>query len=76
MGADHGGRPDEDEKHSTAMKAKLTDGRIVELQPDDFNPFGQIYLSKLVARGQTSLWDGASKRGDRIVKPHRLERTK
>lgn len=33
------------------MKAKLTDGRIVRLKPDDFNPFGQIYLSRLVARG-------------------------
>lgn len=33
------------------MKAKLTDGRVVELQPDDFNPVGQIYLSKLVQRG-------------------------
>ena len=33
------------------MKATLTDGRIVELQPGDFNPVGQIYLSKLVERG-------------------------
>ncbi len=33
------------------MKAKLTDGRTVELQPEDFNPAGQIHLSKLVERG-------------------------
>ena len=32
-------------------KATLTDGRIVELERGDFNPFGQIYLAKLVARG-------------------------
>ena len=34
-----------------SMKAKLTDGRVVELQPEDFNPVGQIYVSKLVERG-------------------------
>jgi hypothetical protein len=33
------------------MKAKLTDGRIIELESGDFNPFGQIYLSRLVNRG-------------------------
>lgn len=33
------------------MTAKLTDGRTAELKPDDFNPVGQIYLSKLVDRG-------------------------
>ena len=33
------------------MKAYLTDGRRVELDIHDFNPFGQIYLSKLVGRG-------------------------
>ncbi len=36
---------------SDSMKAKLTDGRVVELQPEDFNPVGQIYVSKLVERG-------------------------
>ena len=33
------------------MKATLTDGRVVELQPEDFNPVGQIYVAKLVERG-------------------------
>ncbi len=43
---------------SDSMKAKLTDGRVVELQPEDFTPVGQIYVSKLVERG---LADDASK---------------
>ncbi len=50
------------------MKATLTDGRVVELQPEDFNPVGQIYVAKLVergtARGSTvrhAIWDGASR---------------
>lgn len=36
------------------MNAKLTDGRIVELKESDFNPVGQIYLSKLIERGIAS----------------------
>ena len=33
------------------MKATLTNGRTVELEESDFNPVGQISLSKLVKRG-------------------------
>ena len=33
------------------MNATLTDGRRIEFQPEDFNPFGQVYLERLVARG-------------------------
>jgi hypothetical protein len=33
------------------MKLKLTDGRTVDLLPEDINPFGQVYLARLVERG-------------------------